>query len=221
MAEQGHELENVRQATSLLSYLHDLRLERGVERERLALLLGVPEKLIEAIEQGDRAKLPSDSYILGIAKKYATHFKVSYENMEALWRAETDHAVSGFKDRLPRNRFIAPRRAWVWSVRLSLGILFFLVVFGYLGIQLLFALMPVQIRLKNLPTVSQDQLLKISGSLRGKPKVLFLNNRRIQPENQEFATEVWLAPGPNNIRIVAENYSGASTTVERVVVYQE
>ena len=220
MDEEIREPQTVDSQTSLCSYLHDLRIDRGIEQEKLSNILGIPQRLIETVEAGDRNKLPGDAYMLGIAKKYSVYFRIPYEELEAMWQREQIHIVSGESDVLPQNRFITPRRRAV-SLRLSGAIIFFLFTFAYLGIQFIMAIAPIRVTFNDLPTVTNQSTIEVSGSFTGKPKSAYLNNQSIRIDNNGFKTEVFLVPGPNRIRIVTENYMGASTTIERIVVYQE
>jgi cytoskeletal protein RodZ len=217
------EKTNVLSQTSLFAVLHDLRIERGVEREKLAVLLGIPERLIEAIESGDRNRLPSDAYVLGVAKKYAHYFSVPYEDLEKIWQSESEtiHLASGKSDLPPQNRFVLTQRRWSISLRTLTTILFFAAAGIYLLAQLIIAALPIRIRVNDLPLVTQESAIEISGTVLGRPKQVLLNRRDLPIENNRFKANLFLVPGPNNLRLAAENYLGITTVWERIIVFQQ
>ncbi len=198
-------------------YLRALREKKGLELFRLAELLGVSEKILQALEQGQTKFLPPDSYLQGILKKYARYFRLDYNELRLLSRQQFPSRFSGAGDTLPGNRFGLPGQNLRLMVSPSLGSWVLLLLFVYLGLQIVQLVLPVRIRLQESYALSQTTPLLLQGKLQGKVRAFFINDQRVKVEDNGFSFSLFLNPGPNSVELVAENYLGRETTVRKVI----
>ena len=89
---------------------------KGMSTARLAEASGVPERYIEALLNGDYARLPAAPYVHGYLKKIGPFIHVDGEELWRAYKEERTLKSSGATDQMPVNRFAfkknEPQRAY-------------------------------------------------------------------------------------------------------------
>lgn len=198
------------------------------ERERKFYTLDEIEKatkirkeLLEALEAGQYAKLPPQTFVQGFIKNYGKFLKLDPEKLLAIYRREFSDAkhpprvLDSFKDPIDRKKFrMTPARA-LGSVILGLIIIFFI----YLWIEYRFLVggpfLEVTNPVNQLSTNSDS--VQVTGRTDPEAKVS-INNQDITVDTSgKFSQEIKLTDNLNNIEITATSNSGKITKVEKTV----
>lgn len=207
--------------TSFGAFLRGAREQAGMSVARLSGLSGIPAKTIEAFENGDRIRIPSDPYAYGVLKKYAQWCGIPYAELVARWNALGQRRASGSADNLPRNRFRAPSLIPLVLTRVHPAAVLVALALGFIAFRVVSLAFPVRIELVSPGlSVAQTPVL-VQGVARGYVKSLKINNRDAALQGNSFRALVSALPGPNTLRIQAWNFFGRATEVERIFVLQQ
>ena len=193
---------------------------KGMSVSRLAEVSGVPERYIEALLQGDYARLPAAPYVHGYLKKIGPFIHVDGEELWRAYKEERTPKSSGAADQMPVNRFAFKKMNRNWLI----GTLLAAALLVYLGVRIDDVIGTPTLVIEN-PSLSEttvtEGLLVIRGGVSPGDK-LTLNGEEVpaDPEGR-FEKEVSLDPGPLNVfTFVARRSLGRERTVVRRVIYQ-
>lgn len=203
------------------SYIRELREAKKLDIEDLAVVLGISEKMIAALEEERLDRLPADAFVLGMLKRYSRYFKVDYPILRDLWNSRFHIRRSGKEDLLPANRFSNSPLFFCRLSRVSFLGLVFLFFASYLLTQIVLLYLPIRLGFEKNYTVSTSSPIEISGRVFGKVKQLLINGQNVEPHNNRFYHSLFLVPGPNIVEIRAINYLGKETVLHQVILFEK
>lgn len=202
------------------------REEARISIEKAAAELRIPSRILAALEAGAYAELPPDAFSRGIVAKYAGFLKLDRAECMARYERERSKDLarpqSGSRDLLPHNRFSSKPILWFLGAKELAGAAA-IAGFVYLFWQLSGFLMPPSIVLVSPAqdfTVTQANILTVSGLVRGTERLIINGERISGGRDGRFQARVDLVEGENIIQVSAEDLRGRAVSVTRRVWYQ-
>jgi len=123
-------VDEISESGSLGDWLQSARLSRGESLDDVARITRIGKSYLEAIEQGELHKLPSEAYAKGFIRLYATHLGLSGDEAVARLQGGVEPVAGKLDEPAPRTAVSSAKgggrgyRRWVIPVTL----LFFLIV---------------------------------------------------------------------------------------------
>lgn len=200
--------------------LRQTRLKKNLSLEEIAQGTKIQQIFLEAIEEGEYAKLPSPSYAKGFVKNYAEYLGLSTRDVLPLFKRDFDE-IRAYRV-LPKG-FVRENRYFLMGVRIRRamlgGLILFIFFLSFLGFQYRGAFFSPSLRVempKDRAQITGDEVL-VSGKT--DPSVsLFINNAPIAlAENGEFKKKLTFFPGQATIITKAVNKFGRETIIKRNV----
>ena len=199
------------------------RSHLAVSIQEISKVSKIPPKYLEAMEEGDYARLPSNVYVKGFLKTLSRIYRVDELGLLSLFEAERG-LEENIKTRPEKLRVtvpsfvFSPRTVAVAAIALA-GIL----SLSYLYFQISSVKKPPRLEvlspLQNGP--AETSLIVVAGKTEPGANV-FLNNQPVVVDvNGEFRENLSLAPGTNQLVIKAVSKFDKETVVTRQVVIPE
>lgn len=200
------------------SFFNEKIKGRGLTVRKLAELSGITANHLEAMSQGDYARMPAAPYLRG----YLTTLGRILDFDPNFWwdHFKTQQLVpsAGEKDELPKNRF-APRTA---GPLIGLGLVGLAILLYFLfRFPQIFGQPALQI---DAPASATSRITESSILLHGHTNgadELTINTERVSiSDDGTWQKEFFLQPGLNTIEVVAKKLLGRETRMVRQVVYE-
>lgn len=123
-------VDEISESGSLGDWLQSARLSRGESLDDVSRVTRIGKSYLEAIEQGELHKLPSEAYAKGFIRLYATHLGLSGDEAVARLQGDVEPAAGKPAESAPRSD-VSPGKAGSrgyrrWGIPVTL--LFFLIV---------------------------------------------------------------------------------------------
>jgi transcriptional regulator with XRE-family HTH domain len=201
---------------NLSQILKEVREKSGLSLNEFSQKLRVSKWIIQDLENGEFKKLPADSYILSILKKYCEHFNFDFDFLKELWfKSKNNFSKNDF---LPQNRFKTPNSL---NIKVHPAIIIFIIVFIVLAIQVFNFIKTPEIILENVPNVATSSVLNLTGYVSGEIKNLVINGEKMNLEdNNKFSYELVLKPGINLLNLKATNFINKENSLTTEIIYQ-
>ena len=200
---------------NLSQVLKEIRKKSGLSLEEFAQKLRVSRCVIQNLENEEFKKLPADTYILSILKKYSQNFDFDFDSLKKLWLKSKDNFL---KDQLPQNRFEIKNSL---NIKIHPAIVILIVVLIVLVIQVFNFIKTPKIVLENVPNITTSSVLNLTGYVSGEIKDLVINGERINLEDQnKFSYELVLKPGINLLDLKATNFINKDGLLKTEIIYQ-
>ncbi len=206
------------------SILKEARLAKKITYEQVEVATKIRAKFLQAIEDDDYRSLPSVAYAKGFVKNYGEFLGIPSETTLAFFRRQTkDVARSAI---LPKGEIESLNRSWF---QLTPGkFLLFLIVglvtlfFSYLGLQYRQIQSPPRITLETPAdnAVTGTRKIELLGTTDPDATVTVNGVSVLVRSDGKFFDQVSLEPGKNTITIVASSRFGKTSTVTRLVLFQ-
>lgn len=201
--------------------LKSKREEKNLTLDEVEKAIKVKKKFLKLLEENNLQKLPSAAYARGFVKNYAQFLELPSEKILAIFRRQFKAEEQG----LPFNKLREEGfslRVTPEMIRGGLFLILLLLFFGYLFRQYQSLTFGPQLSLvepqKNL--VSHTEKITIKGKTEPDIRV-YINDEEIYPnETGEFAQEISLSKGTNQVVVVAENKAGKRKTVVREITFE-
>ena len=198
--------------------LSSARVRSGRSLAALAVLIGIPERYLRALEGEDLAVLPGLVYEKHFIARYAKVLNLEPEPLIQGWvelRHEGPLPVTQFVARVHwRDLWIGP---FVWRRVLALGA--FLVAAVFVGGQLFSMVRPPNL-VVTTPVVglaTTERTVEVAGTTESDSQVT-VNGQMVSIRGQgSFRVVVGIEPGANTVRVVATKRYGRPATVERQI----
>lgn len=204
------------------------RNEKGLELSQVSESTKIPQKSLEALEEGNYDTFASEVYLKGFLKNYAKFLGVDTQKALAIYRRESKVYK---EDTLQEaQKPIEEPKAIITPGRLVFALTVFIVisVIGFIALQVNKIMQPPYLELKEpISGVAPTELFKeVAGDsiiLTGKVEVgskLLINGNEVTTNNlQEFRVDNYkLNPGSNEIYIVAQSYYFSKTSEIKLTV---
>jgi cytoskeletal protein RodZ len=171
-------------------------------------------KYLEALENGQYHLLPAEAYNIGFVRCYAAWLKLNPEKVIRLYREERSEQRLTNTSRVVN---LAPHKVSDWHFLITpkvLGIAGAVLLFGgvisYIAMQLNHFTAPPEINLTNAPEefTSEHDTVSLSGVVTEGSAVLMNNEPVLVTPNGEFAQDIQLSPGVNEVVIAAKSRAG-------------
>lgn len=195
----------------------------GWSLQRAAQSLNVQVKFLEKLEKGDWESLPAEVFLIGFLRRYSKILGLAEEGLIAEFKREFSLAkkLAGSEkpEDLPSLRptrvFLTPKiLGWI------AGVLFFLIVLGYLFFQLnhLIGAPGIENFEPKADFSTAQSSISISG--RTKPEAqLTINGGAVYIDKDgKFQQEINLNEGLNTIKVEARNRFGKTTVLIRQII---
>lgn len=195
----------------------------GESLTALSARLGIAEKYLLALENGDYAQLPqTTAHRAAYLKKYAGALGL---NPNALWKEfMREGGVADIKSGHPREALKNIRFNSLSTLIRNAAIIVVVVIFaGYLIWQIRGILTPplLTVYTPMEGSVTSHTNITVQG-ITGKEAKLSINGKSVMiDENGKFSLEIGLAPGVNTITVAAVKKHGKTTTITRHVIVKE
>jgi len=199
---------------ALGSILKAARTKANLSLEQAEVQTRIRLKYLEALENGQYHLLPAEAYNIGFVRCYAEFLKLNPEKVIRMYREERSQKRLNSVDKQVN---LTPHKVSDWHFLITpkvLGILGAVLLFGgvisYIAVQLNQFTKPPQISLLN--TAQEFTSDKDKVSLKGAATagaVVFMNNEPVLvTPSGEFAQEIQLSPGVNEVVVAAKNRAG-------------
>ncbi|MFO0704771.1 MAG: DUF4115 domain-containing protein [Candidatus Andersenbacteria bacterium] len=235
----GFFTRRILQVQSVGDILNGRRLALGIALERVARETQVQAKYLDAIERGDRNRLPAEIYVRGFVRTYARYLRLDEAVILEQWERERGIARHlANKEQAAQqavrngNTRIDPRKAFPERKRLLPRLKITPLVFrsGLVGLALLAGLLYLTIAVSSLgrrpalelsePThdiTVKDSALVLVGETEPTAR-LSINGQPVQVTSDgHFRETVTLQGGMNQIKLVARSKLGRETEIVRNV----
>lgn len=192
------------------------RVRKRYSRARLEKATKIKKEFIEAIEKEEWEKLPEFPAVSGFVKNIAKTLKIDEKRALALLR----------RDYPPKDLRINPKpdvgKGFSWSPKLTFLVsvaIVSLAILGYLGLQYLSFISPPSL---DVYTPKEDEVVsKVNLLVSGKTDTdatVSINNQPVLVEpDGDFAAEIEIFEGTEEILIKAVSRSGKETVVRRSI----
>lgn len=197
--------------------IKDARSKKKLSKENLAKETKVKKEFIDSIEKESWENLPEYPVVVGFVKKISSALKLNEKHIVALLR----------RDYPPKVLRVNPKPdvggKFTWSPRLTFlaGIVLVVItILGYLGIQYIQFISPPELELvvPNEGQVVTEESLRVVGTADPDASVLVNNQPVIVGSMGEFATEIEIFEGTQEVVVIARSRSGKETVIRRKIV---
>lgn len=201
--------------------LKEEREKKFYSLEEIEKATKIRKELLEAIEKGEYAKLPPQTFVQGFIKNYGKFLGLSVEKLLAIYRREFSESknpprvLETFSNPVDKKRFRLTPARLVGSTVLVLIVIFF----AYLWIEYRFLVGGPFLEVSS----PEDQfkatsvLVEVAGRTDPEVKVS-INNQEIEVDlSGRFSQEIKLSDDVNNIEITATSKTGKTTKASRTV----
>lgn len=171
---------------------------------------------LEALESGNYDQLPAEAYNIGFVRCYAEALKLNPEKIIRLYREERSRSRFSDSSQAP----FPPRSLGDWHFLITpkvigvvVSVLLLAGVIGYIGIQLKEFAKPPRLEITNVPTefTTSNDKVNLEG-ISASGAVVSINAEPVYVDTDgKFSQEVQLAPGINEIIVLAKSRSGNET----------
>lgn len=201
--------------------LKEEREKKFYEIEEVEKATKIRKELLEALEEGNWAKLPPPTFIQGFIKNYSKFLGLDSEKLLAIFRREFSDQkhppkiLQAWIDPLDKKKFhITPTKV-ISGLVLVLVVIFFAylwVEYRFLvGAPFLEVLQP-----NDLVTVTED-VIEVAGKTDPEAKIT-INDQTVSVDFAgNFSQSVKLTESANTIKVSATSKSGKTTTLEKTV----
>ncbi len=198
----------------------EARKKKGLTIEQVAKATKIRSSFLEAIENGDYAKLPGSSYAHGFVKNYLEFLELPVQEYMARFRGEYDaeRAAKLVPEGMMRNeislkRFSITQAFWIGGVVVTLLI-------AYLVFQYRAAFWAPQLSVDSPKDrgVIVSQTVVVSGTTDPSVAVTINTLPAYVDPNGKFSKELPVFPGNVTVTVKAVNSFGKINTIERHVV---
>lgn len=212
--------------TTLSETLKEILDAKSITLEKLSESTDIPKRYLDALINGDLAKLPPAPYIRGYLVQIAKALRVDNEELwqnykkEISFKNEVSLKTSGQNDKLSANRFALPIRH---NKRTILFIIVLIIVIIYLSFQWNNIFGSPKLEIVN-PAVAEmttkESTIKVSGRIDPKDKLIIDNEEVVADPTGWFEKDISLQSGPNNIIFTAKRFLGREVKIIRQINYQ-
>lgn len=192
---------------------------KSISFDKLLELTEVPGQFLEAILEGNNAKLPPAPYVRGYFIKVALALDLDAPALWQIYKRQTNFQSSGINDRLPHNRFAFKKikKGKLIGVIVGLVILIFLAsqASRFWGVPSVEIYNPVNEAVVRNPDIEIS--LKISPQDK-----LTINNEVVAVDSDGYFKKNFnLQPGINTFEFKVKRFLGKEIVVTKTVIYQE
>lgn len=193
--------------------------QKGINREKLGALTGIPDRFIDAMLEGEPDELPAAPYVRGYVKKIAGVLELDADELWRMHERESAPKQSGAADILPQNRFaIAPTNKLIVGAAALVAAALLYAAFGagrLIGAPQLSITNPA-----DETSTAVAPSATIEGMLGNANDTLTINGEAVYvDEKGSFKKTFPLEKGLNNFDIAAKRFLGKTVAVTRQVVY--
>ena len=209
---------------TLGSILKSARAKAGYSLEQAEQKTKICHRYLKALEEGSYDHLPSEAYNVGYIRSYAQFLKLDQEKIVGLYKNER----SDVRLNVPKTKF-APLRISDWHFLITpkiLGSIVGVVLLAALGIYIGSALkkftQPPVISISSIPSgyVSKLDSVQVAGRT-DSGAVVYMNQEAVATDKEgNFAQDVKLTPGVNQIEVTAHNRADREAKTVVNVLYQ-
>jgi len=193
--------------------------QKGLNREKLAALTGIPDRFLDIFLDGGAAPLPAAPYVRGYLKKIASALDLDAEELWRMHEREFPTRRAGETDMLPGNRFAIQSANKAMIAATTLVVL----VLAYAGLNSDRFLGAPSLTVKSPETETStvtSASVTVDGALGNPNDALTINGEAVYvDETGQFKKTFPLDAGLNNFDIMAKRFLGKTITVTRKVVY--
>jgi len=195
---------------SLGSILKTARRRHSLTLEQAESQTKIPLKYLQALEEGEYSELPAEAYNIGYARRYAEFLHLAPEKILRLYREERSDKWHQAASRVA----FAPKKVGDWQFLITpklLTAMGMVILFGglvaYIIGQLREFTQPPELLISSVPAefTSDRDLVTIAGKTSGGSSVSINTEPIFVSPEGEFAEQVQLSPGVNEIVISAKN----------------
>lgn len=195
--------------------LKEARSSKSLSQDEIARELHLKKEVVEALEEGDWARLPEPTYVRGFIKNYADLLNLDSNRLLALFRAEYDErkfqkVIVRKKKRLMFTPNLIP------PLTFALGVLVFII---YLSVQYtsILSAPKVEVFSPQDDITTTSSVIEISGKTE-KDTTISIDGELVPiDEAGKFNHQIKLEDGRNVIEIVASYRLSPKTKITRIV----
>lgn len=212
--------------------LRKTRKERGLTIRQVADITKISTKYLQAIEDSNYVIFPSEVFLIGFIKNYASHIGIPKQRALALYRRERD-TESQAQESLDTNNF--KRASWQITLtpnRILAG--FFLIgviiIIVYLGSYVTTLFQSPSLKLtspiklnqgETAEFVSEQEIITLSGTHTIGTKLRINNKEYNFLDSEDFRVELPLNEGLNDFDISSESEFGQKSEMSLSVAYEK
>ena len=205
---------------TLSETLKEILDTKGITLEKLSESTDIPKRYLDALINGDLAKLPPAPYVRGYLVKIAKALRIDNEELWQNYNNEVSLKTSGQNDKISANRFALPIRH---DKRTILFIIILISVIIYLTFQWDNIFGSPKLEIIN-PAVAEvtvkEPIIKVSGRIDPKDKLIIDTEEVIADPTGWFEKDISLQSGPNNIVFTVKRFLGKEVKIIRQINYQ-
>lgn len=200
----------------------------GWSLEDIALRVGVSVPYLKALEEDNHSLLPSQPYVCGFLKEYATFLGLDAREIISQFKKENkifqqDHFQAQIVKENDLRKLCAKKIPLFDSSKIVI-FLAILMIFFYLGFSVWQTLSRPKIKIF-YPTndlVTKSPLIEIRGEVNSPEASVFINGLMVDKiEAGRFSQTINLSPGLNEIKISAQKRRGGETVIWRRVILEK
>lgn len=209
---------------SAASMLKRARLEQGLKHEKVSKDLKIQPRFLEALEEGNYSVFSSPVHLKGFLKNYAEYLGLDVSQVMAFWRREYDEKQKKAKVRPAVKALQTPLISFTpGTLIIAVTAVLVLGFFAYLIVayRSFAGAPPLTINEPKVDARVSQSAIQVTGQT-DRDVILSINGQEIAlGADGEFATNVALSPGVNQLNFVAANRLGRETQITRTVVVEE
>lgn len=203
--------------------LRSTRQEKDWKLADVAKKLKMNYKYLQALENGDFAKLPTGIYSLNFLRQYADFLELDYNKLRERFISEQEVYQSQKQEQLFARQMVSPKYflAMPHLLRNFLILLVALACLIYLGwlLKNIFASPNLQVQSPKPELVAEQSQIMVAGKTDPETEVLINQVQTMVDKDGQFSQAVNLKQGINSIVITAQRGS-RNTTVVREVLWE-
>lgn len=201
--------------------LRKARIEKNLDYEDVEKKTRIRRKFLEAMEQNEWDKLPSETYIKGFLRNYSSFLGLQSDGIIAIFRRQYPQDMKakvlpdGLSEPLDEPIFkLTPQRFTFIITGFFVALFAVYLVFQYLS----FTSAPsLEVLSPKEGQISTSSSINVKGKTNSDATV-FINNQKISINDKgEFNERVLVNTGINTLTIESENKTGKKTKVTRTI----
>ena len=205
---------------NLSDTLKEIIETKGITLERLSELTDVPKRYLEMLINGECKNLPPTPYVRGYLFKIAKAFRLNGDELWQTYKKDLPLKISGQNDKLASNRYAIPTRS-TKGMAVFIIILIFVIVYLGFNWRNIFGAPKLEIITPAFSeTTTNNPLLKLTGRINPKDKLMVNNEEVVADANGWFEKDFNLQQGLNTIEFKVKKILGKEVKITRQVIYQ-
>jgi cytoskeletal protein RodZ len=206
-------------------YLKDEREAKFYTLEEIEKATKIRKELLQALEEGNYAKLPPPTFIQGFIKNYGKFLGLDTERLLAIFRREFSERTNppkimdAWKNPLKTPKFRMTPTKLISGLVIGLISIFF--IYLWFEYRSLAGPPPLEVSAPADQITVEESKIQVQGKTISEAEVAINSQKVLVDESGSFSQELELSDSVNKIEITAKSKFGSTARIERTVFLKQ